>query len=87
MAQITASVVVALVAALAPLRAQTSLSIYSDGRVVVRRALPQPLQKGQILLAEGSQGHLVFHGHLGVGRVTASSAIRPVRRKSSVINA
>jgi len=26
--------------------AQTSLSIYSDGRVVVRKTLPQPLQKG-----------------------------------------
>jgi hypothetical protein len=26
---------------------QTSLSIYSDGRVVVRRTLPQPLQKGR----------------------------------------
>lgn len=29
-----------------PLTAQTSLSIYSDGRVVVRKTLPQPLQKG-----------------------------------------
>lgn len=28
------------------LAAQTSLSIYSDGRVVVRRSLPQPLAKG-----------------------------------------
>ena len=27
--------------------AQTSLSIYSDGRVVVRKTLPQPLQKGR----------------------------------------
>jgi len=33
---------------LAPrLAAQTSLSIYSDGRVVVRKTLPQPLQKGR----------------------------------------
>lgn len=47
MAQITASVVVALVAAMAPLAAQTSLSIYSDGRVVVRRTLPQSLDKGR----------------------------------------
>jgi hypothetical protein len=30
----------------APAAAQTSLSIYSDGRVVVRKTLPQPLQKG-----------------------------------------
>ena len=29
------------------LAAQTSLSIYSDGRVVVRRSLPQPLEKGR----------------------------------------
>jgi hypothetical protein len=35
------------VLAASPLRGQTSLSIYSDGRVVVRRTLPQPLQKGQ----------------------------------------
>ena len=47
MAQITASVVVALVAAMAPLAAQTSLSIYGDGRVVVRRTLPQSLDKGR----------------------------------------
>jgi hypothetical protein len=30
-----------------PLTAQTSLSIYSDGRVVVRRSLAQPLEKGR----------------------------------------
>ena len=29
-----------------PAAAQTSLSIYGDGRVVVRKTLPQPLQKG-----------------------------------------
>jgi hypothetical protein len=37
--------VVALFAA--PLSAQTSLSIYRDGRVVVRRTLPQALQQGR----------------------------------------
>ena len=31
----------------APLAAQTSLSIYRDGRVVVRRTLPQALQQGR----------------------------------------
>ena len=31
----------------APLAAQTSLSIYSDGRTVVRRTLPQALSKGR----------------------------------------
>src|SRR5256885_4970841 len=46
MAQITASLVVAVVAAAGSLAGQTSLSVYSDGRVVVRRGLPQPLEKG-----------------------------------------
>ncbi len=35
----------------APLAGQTSLSIYSDGRVVVRRTLPQALPKGRTSLA------------------------------------
>jgi hypothetical protein len=38
---------VALVLLGAPLAAQTSLSIYRDGRVVVRRTLPQALQQGR----------------------------------------
>jgi hypothetical protein len=40
----------------AGLGAQTSLSIYSDGRVVVRRTLPQPLQKGRNLLVLQLEG-------------------------------
>src|SRR5205809_5090644 len=47
MAQITASVVLAIAVGVAPLAGQTSLSIYSDGRVVVRRTLTQALQKGR----------------------------------------
>src|SRR5437588_12554506 len=47
MAQITASVVVAVVAGVVPLAAQTSVSIYGDGRVVVRRTRPQSLDKGK----------------------------------------
>src|SRR5712692_6103014 len=39
------AVVLALVGG--PLAAQTSLSIYRDGRVVVRRTLPQALQQGR----------------------------------------
>ena len=39
------AVVLALLGA--PLAAQTSLSIYRDGRVVVRRTLPQALQQGR----------------------------------------
>jgi hypothetical protein len=38
---------VALLLVGAPLIAQTSLSIYRDGRVVVRRTLPQALQQGR----------------------------------------
>lgn len=34
-----------------PIVAQTSLSIYSDGRVVVRKTLPQRLEKGRTTLA------------------------------------
>jgi hypothetical protein len=74
MAQVTASVVVALVAALAPLRAQTSLSIYSDGRVVVRRALPQPLQKGRNTLTvplDGLDGATLFSPDSAVALVSA----------------
>src|SRR5712671_2302574 len=39
--------VVAFVLFGTPASAQTSLSIYRDGRVVVRRTLPQPLQQGR----------------------------------------
>lgn len=39
--------VVTLALLSAPLAAQTSLSIYRDGRVVVRRTLPQALQQGR----------------------------------------
>lgn len=42
---------VLLMLAAAPLAAQTSLSIYRDGRVVVRRMLPQALQQGRNALA------------------------------------
>src|SRR6266516_2586675 len=38
---------VALVLVASPLAAQTSLSIYRDGRVVVRRTIPQALQQGR----------------------------------------
>jgi len=39
-----------------PLGGQTSLSIYSDGRVVVRRTLPQALSKGRSTLALKLEG-------------------------------
>jgi hypothetical protein len=44
------AVLVAVIAAPIHLSAQTSLSIYSDGRVVVRKTVPQALQKGRNLL-------------------------------------
>ncbi len=47
---------VALSAALQPAYAQTSLSIYSDGRVVVRRSFPQALQKGRNALTLSLEG-------------------------------
>jgi hypothetical protein len=48
--QLSVATVLGLLAATpAALRCQTSLSIYSDGRVVVRRTLPRALQKGSNL--------------------------------------
>jgi hypothetical protein len=78
MAQITAFVVVGVVAAMAPLAAQTSLSVYSDGRVVVRRTLPQPLQKGRNALTlrlDGLDGTTLFSPDTAVALVSA--AVRP----------
>ncbi|HET7249268.1 MAG TPA: hypothetical protein VFI79_05450, partial [Gemmatimonadales bacterium] len=45
--RLSAVTVIGLAAVPAILSGQTSLSIYSDGRVVVRRTLPQVLQKGR----------------------------------------
>jgi len=45
--QLSAVTVIGLATVPAILSGQTSLSIYSDGRVVVRRTLPQALQKGR----------------------------------------
>src|SRR6266513_2974963 len=75
MAQIPASLVVAVVAGMAPLAAQTSLSIYSDGRVVVRRTLPQPLEKGRNTLTlklEGLDPATLFSPDTAVAFVSAT---------------
>lgn len=56
MAQVAAFVILAMAAGVMPLAGQTSLSIYSDGRVVVRRTLPQALQKGRSNLAVKLEG-------------------------------
>jgi hypothetical protein len=52
------AVAVMMMLATAPriLRGQTSLSIYNDGRVVVRRTLPQALQKGRNLVTVQIEG-------------------------------
>ena len=56
MAQVAAFLVLAMAAGVMPLGGQTSLSIYSDGRVVVRRTLPQTLSKGRSTLALKLEG-------------------------------
>ena len=56
MAQIAASIGLAMAVGVMPLAGQTSLSIYSDGRVVVRRTLPQALPKGRTNLALKLEG-------------------------------
>ncbi len=74
MAQITTSVVLAIAAGVMPLAGQTSLSIYSDGRVVVRRTLPQSLQKGRntlTLKVEGLDGATLFSPDTAVAVVSA----------------
>jgi hypothetical protein len=78
MAQIAASVVLAVAAGVMPLAGQTSLSIYSDGRVVVRRTLPQALQKGRntfTLKLEGLDGATLFSADTAVAVV--SVVVRP----------
>ena len=57
-----------------PLAGQTSLSIYSDGRVVVRRSLPQPLEKGRNALTldlAGADPATVFSPDTSVSLVSA----------------
>src|SRR5206468_1990488 len=60
------------------LAGQTSLSIYSDGRVVVRRTLTQALQKGRntfTLKVEGLDGATLFSPDTAVALVSA--VVRP----------
>lgn len=65
-----------------PAAAQTSLSIYTDGRVVVRRSLPQPLDKGRNTLTvklDGLDPKTLFSPDTGVGLVTA--VLRPASER------
>jgi len=78
MAQVAAFLVLAMAAGVMPLGGQTSLSIYRDGRVVVRRTLPQPLQKGRntfTLKLEGLDGATLFSPDTAVAVVSA--VVRP----------
>lgn len=70
-----ASCVVALFLTSLPLAAQTSLSIYRDGRVVVRRTLPQALQQGrnsQTLRLEGLDPATLFSTDTSVSITSAT---------------
>src|SRR5258705_13511631 len=64
-----------LLIAAAPVAAQTSLSIYRDGRVVVRRTLPQALQQGRNALTlrlEALDPATLFSTDTSVSVVTAT---------------
>jgi len=56
-------------------RAQTSVSVYADGRVVVRRALPQPLEKGRnsVVLKEAIDPATIFSPDTAVALVAAQA--------------
>src|SRR5258708_682928 len=69
-----------------PAAAQTSLSIYTDGRVVVRRSLPQPLEKGRNTLTlklDGLDPSTLFSPDTGVGLVTA--VLRPASERAPAL--
>src|SRR2546428_10402618 len=62
---------------------QTSLSIYSDGRVVVRRTLPQALEKGRSTLTlkiDGLDPATLFSSDTSVALVSAGGRPATGRR-------
>src|SRR2546427_10021462 len=62
---------------------QTSLSIYSDGRVVVRRTLPQALEKGRSTLTlkiDGLDPATLFSSDTSVALVSAAGGTGPPPR-------
>ena len=88
MAQVAAFVTLAMAAVVMPLAGQTSLSIYSDGRVVVRRTLPQSLQKGRntlTLKVEGLDGATLFSPDTAVAVVSA--IVRPATDQNAALAA
>jgi len=69
-----------------PLTAQTSLSIYSDGRVVVRRTLPQALAKGRNALTlelDAVDPAMMFSPDTAV--TVVSAALRPATGRDAAL--
>src|SRR3989442_10772630 len=67
---------------------QTSLSIYSDGRVVVRRTLPQALEKGRSTLTlkiDGLDPATLFSPDMSVALVSAVA--RPATDRGTALQA
>ncbi len=86
MAQVAAFLVLAMAAGVMPLTGQTSLSIYSDGRVVVRRTLPQPLPKGRTTIAlkvEGLDPATLFSPDTSV--TLLSAVLRPPTDRAAAL--
>jgi len=76
MRNVMVSVVALTLAAVASLAAQTSLSIYRDGRVVVRQTLPQALQRGRNALTlklEGLDPATLFSPDTSVSVLSATA--------------
>lgn len=75
-----------VVGAAIPAAAQTSLSIYSDGRVVVRRTLPQALDKGRnnlTLTWDGLDPATLFSPDTAVALVSA--LLRPATQRAQAL--
>ena len=86
MAQVAALLVLAMAAGVMPLAGQTSLSIYSDGRVVVRRTLPQALPKGRSTLSlklEGLDPATLFSPDTSV--TVLSALLRPATDRQAAL--
>src|SRR5438477_19481 len=66
-----------------PLAAQTSLSIYSDGRIVVRRTLPQALQQGRNTVTVKLDG---LHPATLFSPDTAVSVVAATTRAASTVD-
>jgi len=71
-----------------PVRAQTSLSIYSDGRIVVRRTMPQGLVKGRnVVTLELDDVDLATVFSPDTAVTVASSVLRPATDRGAALAA